>query len=93
MYLCLHYTVERICIRHVANGQGAYDIRDIPSVVTQCGLGFYIVKLPILKIKFQVISKIHLVQIMHNENKKVSAYLRYTLVWSIDREMLPHPNQ
>jgi hypothetical protein len=67
-------------IRHIVTGQGACDVRDVMVVVARCGPGFYIIKLPALIIKIQVISMTHLIQIMHNENKKASTYRRYTLV-------------
>jgi hypothetical protein len=54
--------------------------------------GIHVVKWLGLKIKFQFVSKTHLVQNMHNKNKKVSAYLRPTPVRSTDQEMLTHSN-
>jgi hypothetical protein len=84
------YAVKHICIHHVATDHDACDVRDVLLVTGQCRPGFCIVKLSVLKIKLQVIIKRHTVQIMHNENKKVSAYRMYTPVWSTDRETLPH---
>jgi hypothetical protein len=75
-----------------SDDQGGCDVRDILPAIGQCRPGFCIFKLPVLEIEFQVISKTHIVQIMHIENKKLSAYCRYTLVQSTDGEMLPHPH-
>jgi hypothetical protein len=90
--MCLRYAVKHICIGHVATGHGACDVRDVLPAIGQCRSGFCIIKLPVMKTKFQVISKAHVAQIMHNENKKVSAYRRYTPVWATNRKMLPHPH-
>jgi hypothetical protein len=61
--------IQHVRACHLATFYGACAVRDPQPAVTQQGLRFRVLKWPRLKIKFQILSKTQLTEIMYNEKR------------------------